>query len=315
MTAAQGRLSFSTELPELQLAWDSTSLGALKTCPRYYEYAIVAGYVPRDESVHLKFGLAYHESLEAYDRARARGADHHTGMQIAVQKALKATWNDQLHRPWSSDHPTKNRLTLVRTVVWYLLQFESDPLETVRLANGKPAVELSFRLDLARPARTGEPMLLCGHLDRLVENRSRTWVVDYKTTGTTITPDWFDRYSPDNQFSLYTYAGRVIYAQPIAGLIPAVAQVGATFSRFQRGFAPRTDDQLEEWREDLEWWLGTAESFAQAGYWPQNDKSCGNYGGCPYRRICGKAPSTRGEWLEAQFTKRIWDPLKVRGDI
>ena len=34
--SGQKNSSFSTEIPNLQLAWDSTSLGLLKECPRKY---------------------------------------------------------------------------------------------------------------------------------------------------------------------------------------------------------------------------------------------------------------------------------------
>ena len=60
-----------------------------------------------------------------------------------------------------------NRLTLLRSVVWYLDQFEHDSLETVILQDGKPAVELSFRFLTNYQAPTGEPFLLCGHFDRV----------------------------------------------------------------------------------------------------------------------------------------------------
>jgi len=322
MISNEPKLSFSQKLPGLQLAWDSTSLGALKTCPRYYYYNIVMGYVPRNESIHLKFGLVYHAALEQYDRSRAEGKGHDLSIRMAVRRALIDTWDVHLQRPWFSDDKNKNRYTLMRTIVWYLDQFKDDPLETVILANGKPAVELSFRLELGRKSGlTNEDMLLCGHLDRLARtDKENVWIVDHKTTKSTITPEWFEHYSPDNQFTLYTYAGRIVYAQPIRGIIADVAQIAITFSRFQRGPVQRHESTLAEWRDDLEYWLTSAEYFAKRAEegglnehaWPQNDKSCGNYGGCPYRMICGKSPSVRKDWLDGKYVKRIWDPLRTR---
>ncbi len=310
------RKSFSTEIPELQIAWDSTSIGALKWCPRYYYYNIVCGRVPREESVHLTFGILYHEALETYDKAKALGASHTVAQRAAVRNALTKSWNSAKQRPWISDHKQKNRETLIRTVVWYLEQFAEDPLETVILANGKPAVELSFRLEIDRKSSlTGEPNMLCGHIDRLVKDfraSDSSRILDHKTTTSFLAPDFFEKYSPDNQFSCYSYSGQIVFSMPILGVIASVAQVGVNFSRFQRGFVPRTKDQLAEWRQDLDYWLSTAEYFAREGYWPQNDKACGMFGGCPYRKVCGKSAASRKDWLEAGFSTRFWDPLITR---
>ena len=60
----------------LQHLWDSTSLGALKQCPRYYELSIVRGYAPRALAVDLRFGLLMHSARERFYRARAQGTGH-----------------------------------------------------------------------------------------------------------------------------------------------------------------------------------------------------------------------------------------------
>lgn len=308
--------SFSTVLPTLQLAWDSTSLGALKTCPRFYQYSIVEGWQPRHISVHLTFGLHYHAALERYDHAKASGLSHEESEIKAIRYLLEVTWDKEKQRPWCSDDPNKNRFTLVRSVVWFLEQFKEESLKTVILANGKPAVELSFRFDSGVLTNsTGETFLLCGHLDRLVEFQDKFFVADRKTSKSTLTQDFFDKFSPDNQFSLYTLAGHVVYSLPIEGLIVDGAQIAVTFSRFARGFSPRTKEQTEEWFKDFQFWVAQAEVYAKAEYWPMNDKACGNYGGCQYRGICSKSPKVRERWLQADFTKRVWDPLITRGDV
>lgn len=309
------RLSFSPTLPQLQLAWDSTSLGALKLCPRYYQLNIVEGWVPREQSVHLTFGLHYHHALEVYDHRRAEGMNHEDALREAVRTAMVDSWDAPRNRPWFSDHPTKNRETLIRTIVWYLEQFHPDPITTIQLANGKPAVELSFRFDSGYSAFTGESYLLCGHLDRLGSINDETWVIDRKTTSSTIAENYWDRYTPDNQFTLYSLAGTIAYSTPVRGVICDAAQIAVTFSRFQRQPIPRTNDQLTEWHNDLRWWLEQAERYAEAGSWPQNDKACTMYGGCPYQAVCARAPSVRDKWLHASYTKRAWDPLQIRGDI
>ena len=246
---AAGNSSFSTITPGLQLAWDSTSLGALKRCPKYYELSIIRGYVSRQESVHLTFGIAFHSALEFYNHRRAEGIAHEAALIQTLRHVFVLTWRFDLSRPWPSDDPHKNRETLVRSVVWYLDQFENDPLETFIKANGSPAVELSFRLDLEYTTDAGEVYQLCGHLDKAVTFQGHKWIVDRKTTKSMINNEYFEKYSPDNQMSVYSLAGTLIFGEPVAGLIINAAQIGATFARFQRGQVIRTEAQLHEWLE------------------------------------------------------------------
>lgn len=313
--ATETNSAFTNDIPGLQLAMDSTSMGTFKECPRKYQLSIIYGWRPRKLSVHLTFGLHYHKALEAYDHAKAAGMAHPQALLAAVKIAMIITWDKETSRPWISDDAYKNRLTLIRSVVWYLDQFANDPLKTVILANGKPAVELSFRFELPYTAKNGQPFLWCGHLDRLVEFQDEFFGLDRKTTKAQISPDFFAKFSPDNQMSGYSYAGRVVWNTPVKGMIIDAAQVLVSGTRFKRGFAPRDEAQLNEWAGDLGFWLAQAQQCAVNGYWPMNDKSCGNYGGCDFRGICGRSPSVREQWLRGMFHKRVWDPLQVRGDI
>jgi len=291
-------------------------MGELKTCPRKYELGIIHGWTSRRTSVHLLFGEYYHKALEHYDHARFSGLGHDDALDKAVEYVLTVTWNSKLKRPWTSDDPNKNRFTLLRTVVWYLEQFGvHDSLHTVALANGKPAVELSFRFDSGYKTGEGETLVICGHMDRIVQFNDDIYIADRKTSKNTISPEFFDKFSPDNQMSTYDLAGKVVYNLPINGIIIDAAQIAVTFSRFYRGFVPRSEAQREEWLADWQMWAKMAEFYARSGRWPMNDKACDMYGGCVFRGICGKAPSVRDDWLKADFVKRVWDPLQVRGDI
>lgn len=305
------RQSFSSRNPFLQIAWDSTSLGELKTCPRKYYYNLILGKVARADNVHLIFGVAYHHAQQAFHYAIAEGATEHVATISAVRTALKDTIG------WKSDDHHKNRYNLIRTIIWHIDQFGADdPATTIKLANGKPAAELSWRFDLGiNTQTTGEPITLCGHLDRVVMFHNKPWILDYKTTKQSITDKFFDRYSPDNQISTYSYAGKIVYNIEVEGIIVDAAQILVNGTRFQRGFAHRSPEQIYEWRSELDWWLQLAEYCATKEHWPQNDKACFMYGGCVYREICGKHPAERPLWLDVAFENRLWDPLQVRGEL
>jgi hypothetical protein len=307
--------SFSTILPNLQLAWDSVSRGAAKTCWRYYQYTIRDGYTTKLENIHFIFGIGFHAGLETYDHERAKGKNHKQSLFSAIRYIIAYTYDFNRKRPWISDEPTKNRETLIRAIIWYLIQFEDDPLETFILENKKAAVELSFHFDSGYESITQEPYLLTGHLDRVVNWNNKPWVLDRKSTKTTLgkdTPRFFSKFSPDDQMSGYYFAGTLLFEIPIGGIIIDAAQTAVTFTKFQRGFTHRSKSQLNEWYHDLSYLFKSAETYAKDNYYPMNEKSCGNYGGCPFRLVCSESPEMREELLDKFFTRRIWDPLKSR---
>jgi hypothetical protein len=350
MNTPAPRLSFSKVNPKLQIAWDSVSSGVAKTCWRKYQLQIIEGWVSKRESLHLRYGQLYHRALEVYDHKRFEGKRHDEAMILCLrdlaegcqdvvpklcedegcpQAGTTHVCNGETKRVWWDPNEylseeqaklnTKTIYNLFRTVVWYLEEFQHNPVKTVKLANGKPAVELSFRYELGYTFTTGEELVHSGHLDRLVEMGDDHYVMDRKTSKNTISGNsswgFFAKFSPDNQMTGYTYAGKVALAKPIKGVIIDAAQIAKGFSRFERGFALRTEKQLEEWRTDFIWMAKMAEHWAEQDYWPMNDTACDNYGGCVFRDICSKDPQVRHVFLQSDFVKKPWDPLVVRGDI
>ena len=315
-TTAHNR-SFSRTIPGSQTAIDSTSLGTFKVCPRMYYYSVIQGWTPREQSVHLTFGLLVHQGLERYDHAVAKGSDHSEALRTTVRWVLEATWNKPLARPWISNDPNKNRVTLIRSLIWYLDQFgPNDSLQTITLTNGKPAVELSFSFDIGWTTPSGgEAVIACGHLDRLAMFAGEPVIADRKTTKGALSPSWFNKFSPGNQFSMYTLAGRLAFDLPVRKLVVDGMQVLVGGTRFQRGLVIRTDGQVEEWLSEAHWWLGQMDDCVVRQQWPMNDRSCDQYGGCAFREVCARPAGAREQWLAATFTRRTWDPLERRGDI
>ena len=108
---------------------------------------MLEGWVPKGESIHLKFGMEYHKALEDFDKFQAEGLDRDDALRRVVLELLRRTFG------WEVDETTKagkykNRKTLIRLVIDYLDKFNPDPAETEILEGGKPAVELSFKFEL-----------------------------------------------------------------------------------------------------------------------------------------------------------------------
>jgi hypothetical protein len=299
---------------KVQWAWDSTSLGWLKECPRKYQYHMIEQWRGRGESIHLEYGILYHAALEEYDRMKLEGGmSHDDAVRWVVRELLTKTWRHGL--PWrgAKDLPAddkaslKSRENLVRTVVWYLNKFKDDPAKTLmHPVTGKPMVELHFQFEIEGGYS------LCGYLDRVVEFQEQPFVMDRKTTTSTLGSYYFEQFDPDNQMSVYTVASQVAFHTPVKGVIVDAAQIAVGFSRFVRSFVFKTADQIDEWMKDLYVYLEQARGYAERGYWPQNDKSCHKYGGCAFREICSKSPQVREKFLETHFQREPWNPLVPR---
>lgn len=319
----------------IQYAFDSTSLGYLKTCPRLYQYTMIEGWSAKDESIHLRFGQEYHKALQDFDEFRCEGADFEGAVRGTVQLLLERVHN------WKPDlnikaGKYKNPESLVRSIVWYLDHYRNDAAKTFVLANGKPAVELSFRFELdwgpksqSIAAEDGMPMpggitrvkerqsyMLSGHLDRVVTFSDHLFVMDRKTTTYTLGDYYYAQFEPNNQMTLYTLASQVVIGAPVKGVIIDAAQLLVDSVKFGRSFTYRTADQLQEWTDDLRFWFAQAEAYAEADHWPMNDTACDKYGGCRFRDVCSRSPQVRDKMLAGKFTKlepsERWNPLKPR---
>lgn len=320
----------------IQFAWDSTSLGYLKTCPRLYQYVMIEGWSSREDNVHLRFGQEYHTALEQFDHLRARGVAREEAIRQVVRELIIRT-TDFAPDETVKAGKYKNRASLIQLVIDYLDRFEEDKSETFILQNGQPAVELSFRFELdwgpssvhtttdpfednggglSHPINP--PYLLCGHLDRVVEFAGDRFVMDRKTTTMSLGDYYFKQFDLSNQMTLYSLAAKVVLDAPVRGVIIDAAQLLLEKPHaFERKMTYRTPDQLEEWLGDLHYLLSEAERYALDEYWPMRDTSCDKFGGCKFRDVCGKSPQVRKKFLRTGFDQKApeerWNPLKVRG--
>lgn len=316
-----------------QYAWDSTSLSAFITCPRKYYLSMLQGWTSEQRSVHLIFGGHYATALEHFHKHRAAGIEYADAVRMVVREALINTWTHDMEEVSESEgsglaatktslrrvpgtgapqdwlHASKTRDTLIRSIVWYLEHFKDDPMQTVILSDGRAAVEYSFSIDL------NDEYVYCGHIDRLVTygDNNDIYVQDQKTTGSQITPKFFEGYSPDYQMTGYTWAGQIIFNMPVKGVVIDAAYIAVGFTAFGRQPVSRSEKQLEEFRVEALHYIGLAKQCHESGYYPMNRTACGNYGGCEFKKVCAAVPGVRKNLLEGSYKKRDrWDPIKRR---
>lgn len=338
---------FSTKRPTFQLSWDATSLTTFQTCPRKYQLSMIDGWRPKAPAAPLLFGGFLHAGMEHVDKLLHAGMDRVAAVEAGVRFLLEQTttrwlehathngqdldWSrvreltaDEVYEPeptverivsvpWESGDNLRTRAKLVEALVNYYEQYNPDPLETVELA-GKPAIELSFSFQLPFPSLEGEPLMWCGHMDKLVRFGQSTLVLERKHTKTTVGSYYFDQYLMSDQILGYVLAGQIVFSAKVDGAIVEATQIAQTFTRTHRSPQYRTEEHMAEWLHNLRYWLGLAEHYATINFWPMNRASCNNYGGCPFRQVCSLHPALREDQLKTYYHIDRWDPLKVRGD-
>lgn len=306
---------FSESVPLLQIAWDATSLDALQRCPKYYEYSIIQGW--RKNADTINFGLWFHNALEAYERAVIAGEESEDALALGIAHALAEAGVADPETGeviWDSLDNRRTRWTLIRALVWWVDEWGDGAVQPYVFPDGTPAIELSFTIPLPLDNPDGNPYLLCGHLDGVVNfGATDRYIKERKTTTSTLSGFYFKRFAPNTQISTYDLAAEFVLPElGTKGVMMEAAQTGVTFARFARQFVNRTPAMREEWLRDMLTWIRHAEEYARESYWPQNQASCSNYGGCPYRGICSKDPASRKRFLESEFKRSWWDPTDQR---
>lgn len=220
----------------------------------------------------------------------------------------------RIERQYVGDHTSKNRVTLIRALIWYAeVQPENldDGLKPYTFPDGRVAVELSGKLPLPFKTMDGDNYILAFNFDYIGDYSGQLFIVDNKTTNKPLNDSFFTSYACDTQFDNYDLIGATVYADlNLAGT--AIEAIQMSQSGVEIGFQPyyKTDAQREEHLADLEIWIRMAEAYARAKYWPMNKRNCWT---CRLNKVCAADPSERDRVLRENFTQgEPWNPARER---
>lgn len=324
---------------KIQYAWDSVSLTSFLACPRRYQYTVLEGLVSNNPNyaIALVFGILVHEGLEGYHKARFSGQSHNIALFTTLAKVLRSDaaqtlpndedieeMADEAKQAADEDDGIslrnsriRTRYYLARTLVWYLDYYdnkgEGDPATTLALPSGAPAVEVSFRIPL--PLKIEQhPLILCGHIDRVVEFRGANFVTDYKTTKS-LTSQFFAGFDLSHQMTGYSTAGNVIFNRPATGIIVdgIALQVGGV--KLGRHPTQRSPGQIREYfdlfRDVTQRAVQLHNRYLEEGKdYPMNTASCYF---CEYKGVCRVGPEYRKSYIKKEFHSAPgWNPLRNR---
>jgi hypothetical protein len=274
----------------VQMVWNSHSLMDASKCLYYYKLSVIDSWRTSEANDNFIFGGVLAGCLEHFYLQRSAGMDREDAIRSSVLKAMVETIG------WESKHHIKDRGTLMRTLVWYFDHWRND--FPVLVTDEGPAVEKLFRISVDNGIE------FVGLIDRVIEYvPGNYYLMDQKSTGSTLSSYFFNRYNPNDQIFFYSWAGRAIFPVPIAGFIIDAAQVAVGFSRFDRHVIEYTDAQLDEWYNSAMHHIEAAQEAVRDNHFPQRFTSCMNYGGCEFREICKRSPEFRGNFLKKDFVQ------------
>lgn len=287
---------------DLQLRWSHSDSKLFRKCPRAYKWAVLDGWQRRPGAVggiRMDFGKIFHRCMEEFDRAIWAGKSRDEALYRAfvIADTFGPTLDDVLD--------AKSQLSydaLQRAIVWYEEDFRIDPLRTLSLkdenGNNAPALEVAFEIEIPGTGYSWK-----GIADRIAEDDEGIWVIDRKTTISTLTPTYFAQYDLDGQVDSYLWGFGEYLGVPLAGFLVEATQVGATLSRTTRYPVYRRGSQLNEWLENQKQWFRQAERYRAAGIWPYNDLDCRT---CMFKDICSRPSEMHAGMLDVDFEKKTY---------
>ena len=285
----------------LPLARSYSSLSLLAECSEKFRLKKGERLERPGKSMPMHIGSALHEAFKVIYRERFFHVDDESKRRIytLALDALREEWDD-VRPPIGSPHPWLTLGFAEERFARYIEEREAAP--TV-LERGEPLVEeVETRTIFEWASRHGEIVEVEGISDLPLRHGSTHFVVDHKITTGYVNSHWAKQFQVGNQLRVYAaMLSNTLGIQFQAGLINAV-HVGEKALRPDKewknlksspsvleriSFTPAQLEETWEWVRGLQLQQRFHE---ETGFWPRNEKACGNYGGCEFLELC-TAPS------------------------
>lgn len=285
--------------------FDSTMLGAFRSCPQKMFRTYVEHWKPKSESVHLIAGGAFARGIEVARQAYYIH-DHNQEDSIAMgMQALLEAYGDFDPPADSAKSPTR----MAGALEFYFENYPLDGASAVPLTfpDGRKAIEFSFAepLDIRHPV-TNDPILYTGRCDMIADFCGGQYTVDEKTTSQ-LGASWPKQWEMRSQFTGYQWAANRAGLNVQGTLVRGVSILKTKYDHLQH-VTYRSPYEVDRWLDQTHRDIARAIEMWKDDYWDYSlDHACAEYGGCSMVNVCKSAEPEA--WLPMYFEKRVWDPL------
>ena len=285
----------------VQKVWDTSSLSSFLACPRYYNWSVLNGWRHASYGTATGFGSAVHEGFEQLEIGKFEGKSKEESLVMAVKFVLE-NFGKELNL---SDDKARGLESCLRAIVWRAEEYWDDNLKLATMPDGTPALEQRFEVPIGDNGHR-----FSGRIDKIVTIDDRLYIVDFKTTKTSLSDYYFKGFMPNNQIFAYIWACREVLKLPVDGAIIDGVQTGVNFTRFARQVFNVHKDLLDEWYEDTIHHLEISDVYADSGYYPADFTACNNYGGCKFRETCSHSGTQREMFFKEDFRQQLHADLE-----
>lgn len=249
-----------------------SSLETLSECERKFQLdKLLVGETNREESEHFSFGHGFGVGIATY---------------LVTQDQDRALYEAWLAY-WPEIETEKKNVALCLAAIMASFQPLDDLLAEYEVIsfNGKPAVELSFKLDI------NPSYYFVGHIDVVLRNRYSgvCVVLDAKTTGSQLL-DLSPMYKHSGQTVGYSIALDKIVGKQLSsyGVMYFVAQIGKDYKiKIHPLLFEKTLMDRLQWFITLGMDVKRLEQMTEMGIFPKRARSCLNFNRpCKYFGTC-----------------------------
>ena len=237
--------------------------------------------------------------------------------QKLALEALRASWSD-VKPPLEGKHAYLTRSHVERVLVDYIREREENPtmLEEAAVLGGTAETALVFDWP---NAKTGEILRIGGKPDLPVKFPTGAYyIVDHKWTTMWLNSYWENQFRIGHQLKIY--AAMMQERERLAfegGYINAVYmgkepksgwdKIQSSPTRLvQIDFSSAHLAETWEWVKALQ---AEEKLWTELDIWPQDEKACGNYGGCEFLELCQATGALRESLMRTKF--EAWRPTGI----
>lgn len=313
-----------TNFTAAAICYDNTRLSDYKTCPRKYAIRHILGWVTESDRDPLVFGLAWHEGQDIIWKYYGECTNREL-TELAFD-AFMNCWKEQGY-PETMDFGGFDRYGArtpgtAKEMMWNYIH---DPARANMLGE---AEVLAIEQPFAVPMPNVENTWYVGRLDKVVQYRSQTLVLEHKSTTAYATvgnfrPEYVESWHASSQVKGYQF-GASLYFPSLSGVwVDAALVHKKVHDAFKFIPVAHHIDLLKEWLENTTQWVknvteGTRQLKAGIPItmtFPKNEDSCfGKFGQCEYLDICRTCPDPcKLDGPPAGFVENRWEPFDLLG--
>lgn len=305
-----------------------SSLSLMQSCWRKTMLALERGLGPKVRSPALEFGTAIHSALEVFYTSprdqrvlppnylknlelMAYGNSVQNQEDFLIYRATKAFIDRAESLAYLSDTDKRSIPNGVWILGHYFKDFINDPYEVYRGPQGAPFVEKYVEHVLY--SEPGLTIVLHGTIDVVLQHYStkQLLVCDHKTSSQ-VGKDFYNRLKPNHQYTGYLWLAREGLGLDTNEFLVNCVEVKAR-PKTARGSAPnfprqitrRTQEDFEDFRRSVVWYVKQYLECRQSGFWPIGSvDSCAMWGGCGFLKVCSAPDSIKENILQAEYEVR-----------